>query len=58
MSSNTTFLANNGTIHNTVQFIKAVMSSTVKAELVALYINATFVAPVLQMSMKWATHSL
>ena len=46
MSSNTTFPANNGAIHNTAQVIKAIMSSTVEAELWALYINTNFVAPI------------
>ena len=46
MSSNATFLTNNGTIHNTAQVIKALMSSVVESELGALYTNAKFVAPI------------
>ena len=49
MSSNTTFPANDGTIHNTTQVIKAVMSSAIEAELGALYISAKFVALAQQM---------
>jgi hypothetical protein len=40
MSSNTKDPANNGTVLNIAQLIKAVMSSAAKAELGALYINA------------------
>ena len=39
LSGNATFPPNNGTVHNTVQIIKSVMSSTTEAELGALYIN-------------------
>ena len=46
MSSNTTFLSNNGAIHNTAQVIKAVMSSAGEAELGMLYINTKFAAPI------------
>ena len=46
MSTNTTFPANNGAIHNTAQVIKAVMSSEAEAEWDALYINAKFAAPI------------
>ena len=49
MSSNTTFPANNGAIHNTAQVIKAVMSSVAEAELGALYINAKFATPIRHM---------
>ena len=52
MSSNTTFLDNNRAIHNTVQVIKAVMSSVVKAELAALHINVKFATPVRKMLME------
>ena len=36
------FTSNNGTIHNTTQIIKQVMSSAMEAELGALYINSKF----------------
>ena len=49
LSHNTTFPPINGTIHNTAQVIKAVMSSVAKAKLGALYINAKLIAPVWQM---------
>ena len=55
MSSNTTFPANHGAIHNMAQVIKAVMSSAGEAELGALYINAKFAAPI--HSWKWDTHN-
>ena len=48
MSSYTTFPANNCTIQDTVQVIKAVISSAAYAELGGLYINAKFAAPVWQ----------
>ena len=49
LSNNNTFPPNNGTIHNTAQIIKAVISSAAKVEVGALYINAKLVAPVHQM---------
>ena len=42
MSTNTAFPQNNGAIHNIVHVIKQVISSTVEAELGALYINGKF----------------
>lgn len=39
LSDNTTFFPNNGTVHNTIQIIKAMMSSTAGAKLGALYIS-------------------
>ena len=56
MSSNTTFPASNGAIHNTAQVIKAMMSSAAEVELGALYIDAKFAAPVWQM-LKEMEHS-
>jgi hypothetical protein len=45
MSNNDAILSNNGAILTILQIIKAVMSSTAKAEIGALYINCREAIP-------------
>ena len=52
MSNTNVYSLNNGTVLNTAQIIKAVMSSTAKAELGAFFLNAKQAAPMRQILLK------
>ena len=49
MTSDTTYPANNGTIHTVAQIIKVVMSSAAEAKLGAIYINCREAIPARQL---------